>query len=80
VTDAARYARAIRECAKLLALCQTIQRCGKSVDITHLDVLACRKACIAPERMDIGTGEADEIGSAFAMQCKPYTFDGKTIP
>jgi hypothetical protein len=59
----------------LLALCQTIRRRGKSVDITHLDVLACRKACIAAKRMDIRTGgPTNRIGFRDAMQ--PYTFDG----
>jgi hypothetical protein len=44
----------------LLALCKTIQRRGKSVDITDLDMLVCRKACIAAEHMDIRTSGADK--------------------
>jgi len=60
LTVAVRFTRVIREYARLLALCKTFQRSGKSVDIIHLDVLVCRKARIAAEHVDIGTGRADK--------------------
>jgi hypothetical protein len=44
----------------LLAPCKTIQRSGKSIDISHVDVFVCRKACIAAEYMDIGTGGTEK--------------------
>jgi hypothetical protein len=44
----------------LLAVRKTIQRRGKSVNITHFDMLVCRKACIAAENMDIGRSGADK--------------------
>jgi hypothetical protein len=42
----------------LSALGKPIQRCGKSVDITDLDVLVGRKPCVMTEGMDIGTSGA----------------------
>ena len=48
------------EWARLRKLRKAIQRRSKSVNITHLDVLVTRKACIAAKHMDIGAGGADK--------------------
>jgi hypothetical protein len=54
------YTRAVRKRARLLAVRKTIQRRGKFVNITHFDMLVCRKACIAAENMNIGRSGADK--------------------
>jgi hypothetical protein len=62
----------------LLTLRPTIQRLGKSIDITHLDVLVCRKACVAQSAWTSElAGPTNRIGFRDAIQ--PYTFDGRTI-
>jgi hypothetical protein len=48
------------ECGGLFTPGKTVKCRGKSHDITYLHMLVCRKACVAAEQMNIGTGRADK--------------------